>query len=177
MYTQSTTLTDAVIEAFAPLIAGQPHTLILGSIPGIASLNAVQYYAHPRNAFWPIMAEIAGFDPALDYAQRCERLTNAGYALWDSLARCDRKGSLDSAIKRDSEVANAIPELLEAYPSIQRIACNGGKSWQSFCRHVRPNLPRKTELIQLPSTSPANARMSFAEKATIWRQSLSFSKQ
>ena len=166
-----------MVEAFAPLITGQPHTLILGSIPGIASLNAVQYYAHPRNAFWPIMAEIVGFDPALDYTQRCTKLTDAGYALWDSLARCDREGSLDSAIKRDSEVANAIPELLEAYPSIQRIACNGGKSWQSFCRHVRPNLPRATELIQLPSTSPANARMSFAEKAAIWQQSLAFRKQ
>ncbi|MBV7434694.1 DNA-deoxyinosine glycosylase [Cardiobacteriaceae bacterium TAE3-ERU3] len=163
-----------MIEAFAPLIAGQPHTLILGSIPGIASLNAVQYYAHPRNAFWPIMADIIGFDPTLDYPQRCEQLTNAGYALWDSLARCEREGSLDSAIKRDSEVANAIPELLLAYPSIRRIACNGGKSWQSFCRHIRAQLLRDVELISLPSTSPANARMTFTEKATIWRQSLAF---
>lgn len=173
----STTLTDAVIEAFAPLIAGQPHTLILGSIPGIASLNAVQYYAHPRNAFWLIMADIIGFDPELDYTQRCEQLTNAGYALWDSLACCEREGSLDSAIKRDSEVANAIPELLEDYPSIQRIACNGAKSWQSFCRHIRTHLPREVELITLPSTSPANARMSFDEKATIWRKSLAFGEQ
>lgn len=161
-----------MIHAFSALLDGKPHTLILGSIPGVASLNAVQYYAHPRNAFWPIMAQIIGFDPALAYPERCQALTDAGYALWDVLARCQRQGSLDSAIIRSSEHANPIPELISAYPTIQTIICNGGKARASLRRHCEAQLPKHLSIMQLPSTSPANARLSAGEKYRLWHDAL-----
>ncbi|HPV23953.1 MAG TPA: DNA-deoxyinosine glycosylase, partial [Casimicrobium sp.] len=94
------------ITSFPPLIAPNATRLILGSMPGVASLAAAQYYAHPQNAFWRIMGAVAGFDAALSFDERVAELARAGVALWDVLAACERSGSLDSAIARKSEVAN-----------------------------------------------------------------------
>lgn len=162
------------IFSFPPLRGHQPHSLILGSMPGQASLDANQYYAHPRNAFWPIMAELFAFEAALPYAARCGALTNAGVAVWDVLQACVRRGSLDSAIETDSEVANDIPALLQDQPGITRILFNGAKAETVFRKHLLPGLDQhQIKLQRLPSTSPAHAALCFADKLAAWRQSLS----
>jgi hypoxanthine-DNA glycosylase len=92
-------------------VGSHARALILGSMPGAASLRAAQYYAHPRNQFWPIMGELVGADPALPYEQRLDRLTSAGIALWDVFARCEREGSLDAHIRDDTAVANDFAEF------------------------------------------------------------------
>lgn len=143
-------------------------------MPGQASLDADQYYAHPRNAFWPIMAELFDFEPSLPYPARCEALTEAGVAVWDVLQACVRPGSLDSAIQAASEVANDIPTLLRKQPSIARTLFNGAKAEAAFRKHLLPSMaPLEIQLQRLPSTSPAHAALSFADKLVAWRQSLS----
>ncbi|MFT7535869.1 MAG: TDG/mug DNA glycosylase family protein, partial [Hyphomicrobiaceae bacterium] len=92
-------MTVANVSSFLPVARNNARVLILGSMPGIASLEAQRYYAHPRNAFWPILAEICGFDRELPYEQRLEQVQFAGIALWDVLASCAREGSLDSDIE------------------------------------------------------------------------------
>ncbi|MEM6329391.1 MAG: DNA-deoxyinosine glycosylase [Planctomycetota bacterium] len=163
----------AFAESFPPIAAPGARVLILGSMPGVASLEAGQYYAHPRNAFWPIMGRLYGAGPGLPYAERCGRLQAAGVAVWDVLRQCRRAGSLDSAIERDSESANDIAGLLHECPAIGLIAFNGRKAEQAFNRHVRQNLttsPPKT--VCLPSTSPAHAARSLDQKTAIWRAAL-----
>lgn len=165
-----------VIESFAAIAAPHSHTLILGTMPGVASLRHRQYYAHPRNAFWPIMAELLAFDPGADYATRTGALTAAGFAVWDVLKACIRPGSLDTAIDATSIVPNDIAAFAADHPALRRIACNGGKSAQLFRRHLQPQLERagrRIEFIALPSTSPAHAGMPYAEKLRIWHAALS----
>ncbi|MBP7623629.1 MAG: DNA-deoxyinosine glycosylase, partial [Xanthomonadales bacterium] len=105
------------VRSFPPLIAAHARVLILGSMPGIASLQALRYYAHPRNQFWPILGELLGFDASADYALRVQALHKAGIAVWDVLAECEREGSLDTSIRRDSEQANDLPGLLAKHPA------------------------------------------------------------
>lgn len=165
----------STINSFAPVIGERPHTLILGSMPGRASLAARQYYAWPHNAFWPIMAELYGFDARLHYPLRLQKLAHNGILLWDVLQQCQRSGgSLDSAIDPRSEIPNAIPQLLAREPTIRRICFNGGKAWSSFRRHLLAQIAdiESYELHLLPSTSPANARMKYAQKCSAWRQAL-----
>ncbi len=113
------------LRSFAPLLPagtqspGSARVLVLGSMPGRASLDAQQYYAHPRNAFWPIVAAHCGIDPASDYPTRVQALLDAGIVLWDVLAQCRRPGSLDSAIELADAQPNAIAELLDAHPTNQ----------------------------------------------------------
>src|SRR5689334_12191637 len=95
------------VESFPPIVADNSKVLILGSMPGVASIKVRQYYAHPRNAFWPIMGALFGVDPLLPYPERIARVRAAGVALWDSLQACVRPGSLDSAITE--EVSNDFP--------------------------------------------------------------------
>ncbi|MGA1524666.1 MAG: DNA-deoxyinosine glycosylase, partial [Planctomycetota bacterium] len=124
-------LADA--ESFAPVVGAEPRALILGSMPGQASLRAQRYYAHPRNALWPILGELLGFDAAgLTYEARLARAMDAGIALWDVAHRCHRPGSLDAAM-RDVE-PNDIPGLLRRSPPIRRIACNGAKAHELLIR-------------------------------------------
>ena len=165
----------AQVESFAPVVGKNPRILILGSMPGVASLEAVQYYAHPRNAFWPIMGELFGFDAQVDYAERIARIREQPVVLWDTLQSCVRPGSLDSAIERDSVQANDIPDLLETYPDIRAVVCNGAMSAKYFKKLVLPELERGAiELLQMPSTSPANAGMKFEQKLDAWRRILDF---
>ena len=160
-------------ESFPPLLGPQPRVLVLGSMPGTASLAAREYYAHPRNAFWPIMGELVGAGLSLSYVPRTRRLTVSGIALWDVLARCEREGSLDTAIDRSSEHPNAVAALIRQHPSLRAVFLNGSKPHAAFRRHVVPGLDGDLcghlHIEQLPSTSPANARLSLADKVAAWR--------
>lgn len=161
---------------FPPVLPDKPRILILGSMPGEESLRQQQYYAHPRNAFWPIMGALFGAGPELDYAQRTERLRAAGAALWDVLKHCEREGSLDTRIRAASEVPNDIAPLLIRCETICRVFFNGGKAAAAFRKHVAPNLTgpvrERLTLRTLPSTSPANARMTQEEKCREWRRAV-----
>ena len=164
------------VQSFEPVIGTNPQVIILGSMPGVASLEAVQYYAHPRNAFWPIMGELFKFDPAADYGTRVNQIQALPIILWDSLKACHRLGSLDSAIDDATAETNDFPWLLQQYPEIKAIFCNGATSEKYFRKLALPSLPQPQdfEVLRLPSTSPANAGMSFDDKLTAWRQILDF---
>jgi double-stranded uracil-DNA glycosylase len=132
-----------------------------------------QYYAHPRNLFWPIMGSLCNAGPGLPYSERLDALRRTGLALWDVLQACDRTGSLDGNIVMESEVANDLPGLLSSYPSIFALGFNGGKAWTAFRRLVNPVLDPvirdRLKFIPLPSTSPANAGASYEEKFLKWQ--------
>ena len=166
----------ARVQSFAPVVGKHPRILILGSMPGVVSLEAMQYYAHPRNAFWPIMGELFDIDASTGYVQRIEQISSKPVVLWDTLKHCVRPGSLDSRIERDSVEANDIPGLLAAYPAIAAVACNGASSASYFSKLVMPKLvhPGGIEVLKMPSTSPANAGMTFAQKLDAWRRLLDF---
>ena len=161
------------VTSFPPLVAPGATRLILGSMPGVASLAAGQYYAHPQNAFWRIMGAVARFDATLPYEERVAALRKAGVALWDVLAACERSGSLDSAIARSSEQANDLAGLLSLHPQIKRIYFNGATAESTFRRHCKA-LAARTDLCftRLPSTSPAHASLRFEEKCAVWREAL-----
>jgi len=163
----------ARVRSFAPIADKRAEILILGSMPGEASLKAQQYYAHPQNAFWRIMAELLGFDSAAGYATRVRELKAARIAVWDVLQTCVREGSLDSDIQRDTQVANDFAAFLRAHAKIRRVFFNGAKAQACFAQHVLPRLDaRGIRYARLPSTSPAHAALSFQRKLTAWRKIL-----
>ena len=151
-------------SAFPPIVAADTRVLILGSLPGEASLAAGRYYAHPQNQFWRLTGGVIGVDlPALDYEQRVAALLAAGIGLWDTVASAAREGSLDAAL-RDVEQA-ALGELVGRLPTLRAIGFNGATS----ARLGRRALGGASQtLIDLPSSSPAYAAMPFAAKAEIW---------
>ncbi len=160
------------VFSFNPLSLPSAKVLVLGSMPGVASLNAQQYYAHPRNNFWRIMACIAGFDAAAPYEARVEALTRSGIALWDVLQSCVRPGSLDSSIQAGTRVPNDFASFFNAHPGIQLVCFNGTEAQQSFARHVLPDLRVEgLRYVRLPSTSPAHA-LAFEQKLAAWRAAL-----
>lgn len=159
-----------IIQSFAPIAAADAEILILGSMPGVASLEANQYYAHPRNAFWPIMGELYGAGWDKSYAERHDILTSQGVAVWDVLKLCQREGSLDANIK--AEVSNDFADFFAAHPNIRRIALNGGKAAKSFEKHAGSLAPSGTVTLPLPSTSPAHASMRVETKCARWRAAL-----
>ena len=154
---------------FPPSIDRDCTMLILGSMPGISSLKAQQYYAHPQNRFWPMMTQLlTGQDviPA-DYEDRLNLLLSHHIALWDSIDTCERSGSLDSAIH--DEQGNDFAQLLDRYPSIHTICFNGAKSCQTFKRYNKALLTRSDiRFVPLPSTSPANARWRLPQLLEAW---------
>ncbi|WP_338439792.1 DNA-deoxyinosine glycosylase [uncultured Aquabacterium sp.] len=158
----------ARLSGLAPVVAPGARLLVLGSFPSAASLQAQQYYAHPRNHFWPILSALWGLsgDAALQHRPHAERLPVAhahGLAIWDVYAGCEREGSLDSAI-REAEL-NDLPGLVRQVPTLRAIAHNGGES----ARHKRLTQALGLPVTQLPSTSPANASWSFERKLAAWR--------
>lgn len=158
------------IHSFPPLASSQARILILGSIPGKLSLQAQQYYAHPRNAFWPIMQALLDIDLAQSYAARCQQLMAHRIALWDVLHSCQRRSSLDSDIIESSIAANDFRGFLARHPQIRAIYFNGAKAEHSFRRHVLPQLepPAALRLVRLPSTSPAHAALQLSAKIQAW---------
>lgn len=160
------------VHGFPPIAAPDATCLILGSMPGKASLAAQQYYAYPRNAFWPLLTHLLMLPDTLAYAQRCQALQQHRIAVWDVLKTCTRSSSLDSDIDTDSIVPNDFAAFLAAHPQIQAIFCNGGSAAGIYRRRVVPLLsPAAAALpcIQLPSTSPAHASLPFAAKLERWR--------
>jgi len=152
-------------RSFAPLAGATASLLILGSMPGQASLAAQQYYAHPRNAFWRIAAELFGCQADAPYGERVAALCRHGVAVWDVLRACRRAGSLDAAIERDSMVANDFDALFAEYPGIDRVFFNGAAAEANYRRLVRPT--RALTYVRLPSTSPAQT-MAFTDKLAAW---------
>jgi TDG/mug DNA glycosylase family protein len=161
----------SILQGLPPIENPQARALILGSMPGGMSLRLGRYYAHPQNRFWPFMGELVGARPDLPYEQRIGIVRDAGIALWDVLAQCEREGSLDSAIR--AEVANDFRGFLASHPNLQCVLFNGAKAEQSFRRHVLP-MPGSVPvgLRRLPSTSPANASQGEAAKLEAWRDAL-----
>lgn len=164
-----------LLSCFPPIADLNSKILILGSMPGEASLQAAQYYAHPRNLFWPLLCALfvtADETPFLQrsYAERESFLLERRIAVWDVVKNCQRDGSLDTAIR--NEIANDFSEFLTARPDIRHVFFNGTKAEKSFQRFVIPTLPapllQELKLVRLPSTSPANAGASFEKKLAAW---------
>ena len=149
----------------------QTRVLVLGSMPGVASLREARYYAHPRNRFWPLMALLAGIDVGLPYTARLAALNDADIGLWDVIGRCRRRGSLDADIVRGSEVPNPIAAVLATLPALQLVACNGAAAHRAFQRFIVPGLQRPlgVPVLALPSTSPANAAASLPALHQAWQ--------
>ena len=158
------------VHCFPPIGDPAATVLILGSMPGKASLAAGEYYAHPRNAFWAIMGELIGAYPGLPYKDRLKILRGSGIAIWDVLGSCVRDSSLDSRIESDSAVPNDFRSFFLQHPNITRVFFNGAKAEQCFLKHVLPSLESAALQYQrLPSTSPANAGLSYQQKLFAWR--------
>ena len=137
--------------------------LVLGSLPGDESLRQAQYYAHPRNAFWKIMGSLLGFDPSLPYGERLSLLNRGGVGLWDVVASGVRPGSLDQHISQ--EQPNDIAALLDSFPGIGVVCCNCTASHKYLKRYFPELFLRETlSVIQMPSTSPAAARLTYEQK-------------
>ena len=155
------------VRSFAAVARADARLLVLGSMPGEESLRRREYYAHPRNAFWPIAGALWGFDAGAPYAVRLEALREARVALWDVLGSCRRRGSLDADIVE--AVPNDLPGLLKRCPGIRLIGCNGGTAYAALRRHF-PDLG--VPAVRLPSTSPAAAMWSRERKLAMWRAAL-----
>lgn len=157
---------------FPPVADANSRVLVLGSMPGIMSLERRQYYAQPRNAFWPIMGELFGIAHDLDYAERLQGLLDAGVALWDVLRSCERSGSLDANIDMKTAISNDFAGFFPVHSRIDRVFFNGATAARVFARRVSPELQAagggSIELIRLPSTSPAHAAMPYQEKLRRW---------
>ena len=145
-----------LIESFPPVVGRNPKVLILGSMPGTESLRLQQYYAHPRNGFWSIIGSLFDCDWTKDYDRRIEEFRRLPLALWDSLQRCRREGSLDASIE---------------YPSIGMIGFNGAASEKYFRQYVLSSIADSEylQLVRLPSTSPAHASLSLEQKIEAWQ--------
>ena len=158
-------------QSFPPICHPDATILILGSLPGKRSLEAQQYYAQPRNAFWRIMGEFFDAGPELSYQERTRRLTRHAIALWDVVASAERPGSLDSSIVASSVTVNDFHTLFETYRRIKLVCFNGAKAAELFLRRVLPELNGDCAHIgyeRLPSTSPAHAAMPFEKKLERW---------
>jgi len=161
---------DLTARGFPPIADANARVLILGSLPGQRSIDAGEYYAHPRNAFWPVIEQLFGIPAAAAYAERVSGLKQCGVAVWDVLHASQRRGSLDSAIDTVAAEANGIAAFLAAHRRVRLVCFNGQKAAQLYQRLVVPELREpQAETAILPSTSPAHAAMPFAQKLDNWR--------
>jgi hypoxanthine-DNA glycosylase len=151
-------------RSFPPLVGAQARVLVLGTLPGEESLRRGEYYAHPRNLFWPIIFALFGETPALRYAERLAFLTTHHVAVWDVCEIGERERSADSKIRL--ERPNAIDRLLDEHPLIRAVAFNGTTARRLYDRHFA----RRAALtyLALPSTSPAHATIDFPAKLVRW---------
>jgi len=157
-------LPAARLRGLAPVVTPDTRLLVLGSFPSAASLAAAQYYAHPRNQFWAILSALWDTDlRALPYDARLAEVRRRGLGIWDVYASCRREGSLDSAI--EEAVPNDLAALVASLPALRAIAHNGGES----ARTMRWTRTLTSHVVQLPSSSPANATWSLTRKVQAWR--------
>lgn len=162
--TTDTDMPDPVLTGFAPVVRPDTRLLVMGSFPGRASLDAAQYYAHPRNQFWRLLSAVLGQDlVTLDYASRLNALLTRQIGLWDVIARCQRQGSLDSAIR--AAEANQVETLFRQAPQLHTICFNGKTAGKAAPMFAEAGF---TTLV-LPSSSPANAQLSFEDKLQHWQ--------
>jgi len=161
------------VQSFPPIIDAGSRILILGSMPGAASLKAHRYYWNPRNYMWRILYAVFGDgrEPDEAYDDRIAFARESGVALWDVIESCERKGSLDSEIKQ--AVPNDIPGLLEAHPGVKALVCNGSKSYAELTKHFgdHPEVRRRA-LVKMPSTSPIPTRdyRGLEDRLEAWRR-------
>lgn len=156
---------DAWLESLPPVIGQDTRLVVLGSFPGVASLRAQAYYAHPRNQFWPLLSVLLHTEfLVMPYPERLAAMLQRGLGLWDVYRECRRVGSLDSAI-RDAQL-NDLASLRERAPGLCGIAHNGGESARAMRHTARLGL----SVWALPSSSPAHASWSFERKLAAWRQ-------
>ncbi len=161
------TVRSTPLAGFPPVIDSATRVLILGSFPGVASLAAQQYYAHPRNQFWRLLTAVLGEDlVALPYAERLQRLRAHRVGLWDVIDVCEREGSLDAAIRNAQP--NDFARLKHDCPELRRVCFNGKTSGKFAPQFVAAGF----DTLVLPSSSPANAQLSFEQKLLEWKRVL-----
>lgn len=155
-----------ICRNFEPVFAPDARVMIVGSMPSVKSLEMAQYYAHPRNAFWPILFDVFGAEPTQDYEKKKALIRENGLALWDAAACCEREGSLDSAMR--DIVYSDFGALYEKCPHIHTVLCNGGTAHALF---MRSGAAAGKTVLRMPSTSPAYT-MAYARKLEAWRTAL-----
>lgn len=155
----------SICKSFPPVVSPESRVLILGSMPGRTSLEMQQYYAHPQNRFWKLLAALFAAELPTDYEAKLALLQKNKLALWDVLGVCEREGSLDSDIR--NEQPNDIIGLLQQYPQIRAVVCNGGKAGSAFKKYFGTVV--KVPVYYLHSTSPANARMNLTDLQEEWQ--------
>ena len=155
-----------ICESFPPVCASDAKVLIVGSMPGVKSLEAQEYYAHPRNAFWPILFTVFGHEKTDDYAQKKRLIVENSLALWDVAHTCEREGSLDSDMRKIA--FNDFGALFEACPQIRAVLCNGGTAHSLF---IKSGYAQGKAVLRLPSTSPAYT-LSYEKKLHMWREAI-----
>lgn len=161
-------MTDPHKSAFAPVVDRHVRVLVLGSLPGEASLAAQRYYAHPANQFWRLIGGVIGRDLlTLEYEGRLAALLGAGVGLWDSVARARRQGSLDTAI-REVEAAPLV-DLAKSLPDLRAVAFNGGTAAR-IGRRQFAWVAGDLEFVQLPSSSAAYCRITLEDKQIAWNE-------
>ena len=157
-----------VLQGLPPLLNTHTRLLVLGSFPGVASLRSQQYYGHPHNQFWKIMATLLSPNAAevlaMPYAERSQWLLSQGVGLWDVYAACQREGSLDAHIRNAQP--NDLQSLRSLCPHLMAIAHNGGESF----KHAKLTQSLGLPVYKLPSTSPAHASWSLSKKLDAWRE-------
>ncbi|HEY4581727.1 MAG TPA: DNA-deoxyinosine glycosylase [Lysobacter sp.] len=159
------------LQGLPPIENPGARVLVLGSMPGGMSLRTGRYYAHPRNLFWPLMGALVGASPALAYDARLQSLRDAGIALWDVIASCEREGSLDSAIR--GAVANDFTGFFARHGALRSVLFNGAAAEATFLRQVpRDAVPAGVRLLRLPSTSPANRSIGDDARQRQWAAAL-----
>ncbi len=162
-----------LVRSFPPIATREARVLVLGSMPGVASLTAGEYYAHPRNTFWKLLGQLLGFDPAIPYRARMAAVQRAGIAVWDVLQSCERTGSLDTSIQPATESAHDFARFFHQHRELECLYFNGTKAETTFRKHVLPGLTEfALPMTRLPSTSPANASIPWEQKLAAWSQIL-----
>jgi hypoxanthine-DNA glycosylase len=164
-------MTQAVLRGLPALLDSNTRVVILGSFPGVRSLELQQYYAHPQNQLWRLVFSALSASSPMKYCTssyeiRSNYLLNLGVGLWDVYAACEREGSLDSAI--ENAQLNDLASLRSRCPQLRAIAHNGGESY----KHAKHTIPLGLPVYRLPSSSPAHASWSFERKLVVWREVL-----
>ena len=160
-----------ICRSFEPVYTPDARVMIVGSMPSVKSLEMAQYYAHPRNAFWPILFDVFGAEPTQDYEKKKALIRENGLALWDAAACCEREGSLDSAMR--DIVYSDFGALYEKCPHIHTVLCKGGTAHALF---MRSGAAGERNVLRMPSTSPAYT-MAYAKKLEAWRAAISAAQE